>query len=166
ALFGGLQVVTRDGATVHHVGLPPPPGLKAVLFVPDFTMPTQQSRRVLPQSLSRADAIHNIGRASLLVAALAAGRLDVLDAASQDKLHQPARSQLFPAMYALFQAARDAGAHCAYLSGGGSTICALASEGEEAIAQAMAKAAQKRGVAGETMITALTEGGGQVVEGS
>jgi homoserine kinase len=166
ALFGGLQVVARDETAIHHIGLPLPAGLKAVLFVPEFTMPTQKSRRVLPKSLSRADAVHNTGRAALLVAALATGRLDALDAASQDRLHQPARSQIFPAMYDLFQAARDAGAHCAYLSGGGSTVCALASDHEAAIASAMADTAHLHGVAGETMITAPTEGAGQVVEGS
>ena len=164
ALFGGFQVAVRDGDRVVHLGAPLPAGLKAVLFVPELRMPTQKSRQLLPRSLSRDDAVHNIGRAALLVAALSQGRFDLLDAATQDRLHQPARSQLFPAMPAIFEAARAAGAHCAYLSGGGSTICALATAGEQAIAEAMLEAARRREVTGETMITAPTERGAEIVE--
>ena len=164
ALFGGLQVAVRDGDRFLHVGVPLPHGLKAVLFVPELRMPTRESRRLLPPALSRADAVHNIGRAALLVAALAAGRFDLLDAATGDRLHQPARAKLFPAMPAIFDAARAAGAHCAYLSGGGSTICALCTENEQGIADAMAEAARSREVVAETMITAPTERGAEIVE--
>jgi len=164
ALFGGLQVVVRDGDRILHMASPLPDHLKAILFVPEFFMPTGESRDLLPRTLSREDAVHNIGRAALLVAALSQDRLDLLDAATQDRLHQPARSQLFPAMYAIFDAARSAGAHCAYLSGGGSTICALASGSEQAVAEAMAAAARSREVPGETMITAPTERGAEIVE--
>jgi homoserine kinase len=164
ALFGGLQVVARDDGIVHQLAVPLPTGLKAVLFVPEFAMPTQRSRQVLPRSLSRGDAVHNIGRATLLVAALAAGRLELLDAATQDRLHQPARARLFPAMFDLFEAAKGAGAHCAYLSGGGSAVCALATEHPEVIAEAMARAAQDRGVEGETIVTAPTGRGAEVLE--
>ena len=72
--------------------------------------------------------MQNASRAALLVAALSQGRFDLLDEATADRLHQPARAKLFPAMYAIFDAAKAAGAHCAYLSGGGSTICALCSD--------------------------------------
>ncbi len=164
ALFGGFQIAVRDGDRVLHLGAPLPAGLKAVLFVPELRMPTQKSRRLLPRSLSREDAVHNIGRAALLVAALSQGRFDLLDAATQDRLHQPARSRLFPAMPAIFDAALAAGAHCAYLSGGGSTICALATAGEQAIAEAMLEAARQREVSGETIVTAPTERGAEVVE--
>lgn len=164
ALFGGFQIAVRDGDRVLHLGAPLPAGLKAVLFVPKLRMPTRESRRLLPRSLSRADAVHNIGRAALLVAALSQGRFDLLDAATQDRLHQPARSQLFPAMPAIFDAARAAGARCAYLSGGGSTICALATANEQAIAHAMREAARQREVSGETIVTAPTERGAEVIE--
>ncbi len=164
ALFGGFQVAVRERERVLHTGVPLPKGLKAVLFVPEMRMPTRESRRVLPRALSRADAVHNIGRAALLVAALARGRFDLLDGGTQDRLHQPARARLFPAMYAIFDAARAAGAHCAYLSGGGSTICALATAHEEGIAEAMLEAAHSREVAGRTMVTEPTERGAELTE--
>ncbi len=163
ALLGGLQVVVSSGDGITSVGIKPPPGLRAVLFVPEFQMPTQKSRQVLPASLSREDAVHNIGRAALLVAAMSAGRFDLLGVATQDRLHQPARASLFPAMTAIFEAAQAAGAHCAYLSGSGSTICALASSHEEAIAAAMAETAIAHEVYGKALITAPSERGAEVV---
>jgi len=163
-LFGGLQVAVREGDSVFHAGLPAPEGLKAVLFVPDMEMPTQESRQVLPAFLSREDAVYNIGHAALLVAALASGRVDLLDVATRDRLHQPARAKLFPAMETLFRAARQAGALGVFLSGGGSTVLALASRNEEAIAQAMAEAAAGEGTSGHTIVTAPSDAGAQVVE--
>jgi len=162
-LFGGLQVVVLDGETVVHAGLTAPAGLKAVLFVPEVEMPTDESRRALPTQLSRQDAVHNIGRAALLVAALAGGRLELLDVATRDRLHQPARAKIFPAMEPVFQAARRAGALAVFLSGGGSTILALASRDEERIGRAMAEAAAKEGVGGETIITKPSDQGAQVI---
>jgi len=134
-----------------------------VLFVPEFRIATRDARRVVPESFSKADMVYNIGRASLLVAAMARGRFDLLNAATQDKLHQPARMQLFPAMPAIFAAARAAGAHAAYLSGSGSTLCAFATANTRGIADAMAEAARAREIEGETIITRPTEHGAEVV---
>lgn len=186
ALLGGLQVVVwqegnerasedahklgaplaRDKTKVTHVQVPVPHGLSAVLFVPDLEMPTDESRRLLSATLSRQQAVYNIGRAALLVAGLATGRLDVLNVATQDVLHQPARSQLFPAMFDIFAAAREAGALCAYLSGGGSTVLALVRDNQEQIAEAMALAGDRGGAPGRTILTALSERGAEVIEGS
>src|SRR5439155_8847220 len=68
ALFGGLQVVVRDGDRYTSLAAPLAAGLKVVLFIPDFEMPTAESRKLLPQQLSREDAVFNISRAALLVA--------------------------------------------------------------------------------------------------
>ena len=163
AMFGGLQVSVVDEGRVLHAGVWLPDGLSAVLFVPELRMPTRESRKLLPGQLSRADAVHNTARAALLVAAIAGGRFDLLDAATQDRLHQKPRSKLFPAMFAIFDAAKAAGAHGAYLSGGGSTICALASENQQGIADAMLEAARSRETEGYTLVTVPTENGAEVV---
>jgi homoserine kinase len=151
ALFGGLQVVVRDGDAWRHLRVPLAPGLKVVLLIPDFEMPTQQSRKKLPSRLSREDAVFNVGRAALLVAALAQGRWELLDTATQDRLHQPARAQIFPALFDIFASAKEGGAHAAYLSGSGSTIAALATADEERIARLMQQAAIARGYSARTV---------------
>jgi homoserine kinase len=164
ALLGGLRVVVRDDGGWRHLAVPLAVGLKVVLFVPDCEMPTQLSRRKLPQRLSRKDAVHNVGRAVLLATALAQGRWDMLDTATQDRLHQPARAEIFPPLYDIFDAAKEAGAHAAYLSGGGSTVAALVTEGEQRIGRAMRLAAAKRGFTGRSIITEPSEDGARVVE--
>jgi homoserine kinase len=164
AIFGGLQASVVEQDAVLHTAVALPTGLRAVVFVPEVKIATRDARRVLPETLSRADAVFNIGRAALLVAAMARGRFDLLDTATQDRLHQRPRSKLFPAMYPIFDAARKAGAHAAYLSGSGSTLCALATANLDGIAEAMASAARSHEVAGQTIITRPTDKGAEVVD--
>ncbi len=163
ALLGGLQVAVWKKGRVVHAPVPVPDNMRVVLLVPEQAMPTSESRRLLEAEVSREDAIHNVGRASLLVAALASGRLDLLATACEDRLHQPARSQLLPAMDAIMAAACEAGALCSYLSGGGSTIAAWTQHNEKAIAQAMLRAALSANCPGETIITAPSARGAQVL---
>ena len=125
-LLGGFQVNVREpNGTILHLQAPLPDDLEVVVFVPDFEMPTQESRRKLPRQLSREDTVFNVGRVAMLVAALAAGRYDLLDEATQDRIHQPVRSQIFTGLIPIMEAAKQAGAAAAYLSGGGSTVAAL-----------------------------------------
>lgn len=162
ALLGGCRVVVQDQDKVVQAEVPLPPELRAVLFIPDFAMPTMESRRLLPDPVSRADAVYNLGRTALLVAALAQGKLELLPVAMGDRLHQPAREQLFPAMGRLFAAALSAGALGACLSGGGSAVLAFAVERAEAVAQAMSQEAAKAGISGQSLVVAPCPHGAQV----
>jgi homoserine kinase len=164
ALLGGLQVSLLDDGHVSHAPVPVPDGLKVVLLVPDQPLPTDESRRLLEGNVPRADAVFNLAHASLLVAALASGRLELLAAACDDRLHQPARATLLPGMNAIMKAALDAGALCSYLSGGGSTIAAWAVEGEQAVEQAMAEAARQAGTPAQTIVTRPSARGAHIVE--
>lgn len=162
ALFGGLQVVVREDGRWLHLEAPLPAGMRVVLFVPDFEMPTNESRKALPATLSREDAVHNASRTALLIAALARDRLDLLDTATRDRLHQPARARIFPALPAIMAAAKSAGAACAYLSGGGSTVAAWTRSNEDAIARAMASAASAQGYTGRSLLAEPSAEGARV----
>jgi homoserine kinase len=163
ALFGGLQIVVRNGDAWHRIAVPLAEGLKIVLLVPDFEMPTNQSRKKLPAQLSREDVIFNVGRAALLVSALAQGRWDLLDTATQDKLHQPARAAIFPALFDCIAAAKEGGAHAGYLSGSGSSVAAFATDNEERVARLMQQAAVARGYSARTIITAPRTEGAHII---
>lgn len=166
AIFGGFQVVVEDDDGFVHIGVEPPADLRLVLLIPEFSMPTEESRKRLPERLTRNQAVHNIGRSALLFAALMQGRYDLLGTATEDVLHQPARSTLFPAMYPLFQAARDASAHGVYLSGGGSIIAAFASEGDaDEVAGAMREVAASHGLEVATRVTRMSSTGAAIVDG-
>ena len=164
ALLGGCQVVTQGDQGLVSASVPLPRGLYAVLFIPDQPMPTQEARSVLPPQVSRQDAVFNVGRTALLVVALATGKLEHLRTATEDRLHQPARQQLFPAMRLIFRAALDAGALGAFLSGGGSTVLALTQGRQLTIGYEMADSANKAGVPGTIKIVRPSRRGATVTK--
>ena len=162
ALFGGCQIVVRDQDALVRAPVPVPEELRAVLFIPETLMSTEQARGVLSAKVSREDAVYNIGRVALLINALSAGRVDDLRVATQDRLHQPARQELLPVMRLLFRSALDAGALGVFLSGAGSTVLALTQGSELTVAYEMADAANKAGIPGEVKVTRPSVEGAQV----
>jgi homoserine kinase len=164
-LMGGIQVGVESDGRVLSCAVPIRLPLRAVLFVPDFAMNTSEARSVLPRQVPLRDAVFNLGRSALLVAALASGKPELLRAALEDRLHQPARVALFPAMPALFEAALRAGALAACLSGAGSTILALATDGVEMIGTALEHCAAKHGIRGRVKVVAIRPTGAEFVDG-
>ncbi|MBI4320478.1 MAG: homoserine kinase [Chloroflexi bacterium] len=163
SLHGGLTVALLNGEDVVCLKVLPPANLHAVLFIPDFAMSTEAARRVVPRQISRADAVFNIGRAAAVVASLATGQSQYLSLATQDRLHQPYRQTIFPAMSDLFAAALEAGAAGAFLSGAGSTICALAVDREAQIAEALAATAARLQVRGRSLIASVSQTGARTL---
>ena len=153
ALLGGLQLVVKEGDELLSTPVSLPEDIRAVLFIPEATIATEEARAVLPKKVSMADAVYNMGRVALLVNALATGRLDDLRFATMDRLHQPFRQKLFPPMKVIFAAALSAGALGVFLSGSGSTILALTRGREMTVAYEMAEAARQSSTAGQVKIT-------------
>ena len=149
ALLGGLTVscVGADGA-VTAVALPVPLRLAWVVLIPETTSSTAEARAVLPASVPRADAVFNVQRVALLLAALQSGRADALAPALDDRLHQPYRLALFPWMPAVVAAARGAGALGCVLSGAGPALLAVVAGDGGAVVAAMEVALRKAGIAG------------------
>ena len=164
ALFGGCQIVIREGPRLVSSSLPIDPGLRAVLLIPDFEIPTDKAREVLPSTVPITDAVYNIGRAALLAVSLATGDARNLRLATQDTLHQPAREPLFPAMKGIFKAALESGACGVFLSGSGSTVLALAVDDVDRVAKAMLDEAKRQGLQGTTRIARPWPQGVSVME--
>ena len=137
AIHGGL-VAYVDGR-VHHL---PPPDLDLALFVAGEPTPTEQARAILEPTVSRADAVHNAGRLALLIHALYTRDWALLRPAMDDRLHQPARSSLYPWLPAALDAAYGAGAWGAALAGAGPSVFAFCRRGSgNEVAAAMTDAA-------------------------
>ncbi len=164
ALLGGCRIVVRDEGGLTAASVLVPEGLKAVLFIPDVPMPTEQARGLLADTVRREDAVYNIGRAALLVRAFATNDMTYMATATEDRLHQPERQAIFPAMKNIIRAAIDAGAAGAFLSGAGSSVLALAECRELTIGYEMADAAAKSGIGGVIKIACPTSRGAHVVE--
>ena len=176
AVMGGLQLVVTNvhdagesalrqaqGRLLYTVPVSIPPGIHAVVFIPEIRIATADARAVLPQQLPVADAVHNMARVALLVAAMTTNHPEYLAVATQDKLHQPYRQPLFPAMKLLMKAALDAGALGAFLSGSGSTVLALTQGREMTVAYEMAEAARQASVEGTVKVTQPTALGAHLV---
>lgn len=118
ALLGGIVVCC--GAEVER--LEPPPGLEALLVVPDEHVRTAKARQALPSRIPVADAVFNVGHASLLVLGLERGDLALVARGLADRLHQPRRAHLYPRSWELVQRARSLGALGATISGAGPTV--------------------------------------------
>jgi homoserine kinase len=165
ALRGGAQVSVRDaqGAVLScPIEIRAP--LRAALYIPDQELSTPAARAVLPKQVPLEDAVYNVGRAALLVAALSDGRIELLAEAMNDRLHQPARAGLLPWLPALLTAARKGGARGAALSGAGTTICALCTaETAREVARSMMDAAASLGVAGRSEVVDVAVPGARVV---
>src|SRR5436309_12020059 len=166
ALVGGLVATTNMNGKIHAVKTRFPDALKAIIFTPSFPMDTVEGRKLLPASYSEAVVTVNTGRVALLLTALQTGHYELIGEAMQDRLHQPYRQALFPAMPDIINAAIAAGAHGASLSGGGSSLIALASSRFQEVLQAMRETARALGVNGTGMILRADQQGARVLNTS
>src|SRR5439155_1957768 len=92
ALYGGFVVCADGRATRFDI----PAGLEAVLVVPHEPVRTREARAALPTSVPMADAVYNVGHASLLTLGLAKGDWELVGRGLADRLHQPYRAHLYP----------------------------------------------------------------------
>jgi homoserine kinase len=162
ALLGGLTVSCGVDDRTLALRLPVPTGLHWIVLVPESTSSTAEARAILPVSVLHADAVFNVQRVSLLLAALQVGRGDVLATAMDDRLHQPYRERLFPWMPAVSGAARAAGALGCVLSGAGPSLLAVVVDGPQRVARAMEAALADTGVRGAANVLAVDEAGATV----
>lgn len=125
ALLGGFVVAAGDDEEVVAMRFDPTRDLRAVLFIPELRLSTTDMRKALPAKVPLGDVVANLGAVAVGVAGLAAGRTDVLRRLTMDRVHEPYRASVYPQLPRLVEAARDAGALGACLSGAGSTIIAF-----------------------------------------
>ena len=118
ALAGGIAICADDDA----LRLDPPEGLEAGLVAPFEAVRTAQARSVLPEKVTRADAVFNIGHGALLAIGLARGDFDLIARGLADRLHQDRRAHLFPRSMEIVRRAPEIGALGATISGAGPTV--------------------------------------------
>jgi homoserine kinase len=151
ALLGGLVISVMDDTEIitRRYEIPETP---IVVIKPNVDLPTQVARSVLPKSISREDALFNIGRTPLVVDALRCGDLDLLKKVMDDRLHQPYRLEHITGGMKAYQTAREYGA--AALSGAGPSIICFVEAGKEGAALTNIKAAfEEQGIDAVGLIT-------------
>jgi homoserine kinase len=127
SFFGGIIVssMPEKEGQVPYVCLPVPDTLRVLALIPDFWLSTDRARSVLPDNYNKKDVVFTIGHSSLMVAALAQNRLDLLAEAMQDRIHQNYRASLIPGLAEILSGAVSHGALGTALSGAGPTMLCL-----------------------------------------
>jgi homoserine kinase len=158
ACYGGFNVVRGLQPQTFTVSA----RLHFILLIPDFEVATSEARRLLPPRIDRLHAVENSRNACALTAAFASREYQTLRGAFADRLHQPFRKKLIPFLDKVIAAAESAGALGAFLSGSGSTICAVTQDKAEKISGAMLAAAASPGA--RTLITTADNRGARVLQ--
>lgn len=159
ALFGGLTIAWMDEAMPQHKKLLVHRGVSPVVFVPSFTMSTSVARSLQPLQVPREDAVFNLSRSALLIAALTQSP-ELLLAATEDKLHQNYRAQAMPETDRLVRTLREHG-FAAVVSGAGPSVLVLA-DGPGRRLEAAAVAEQVTDTPWEAHMLAVDVKGGTV----
>ena len=124
ALFGGLTIAWVDSVGPQHKKLLVHRGVAPLVFVPQHTLSTKLARSLQPEQVPHSDAVFNVSRSALLIAALTQSP-ELLFAGTEDKLHQDYRASAMPETHRLVLALRAHG-FAAVVSGAGPSILVLA----------------------------------------
>jgi homoserine kinase len=138
---GGLTIAA-GAAELAIVSIPPPARWQALLVLPENPVATSKARAMLPRTYDRKDVVSSVQNVSLLTAAFALGRGDLMQLATRDRLHQPYRMQLCPLLPALLPLAGTLGVLSVTLSGAGPSVLLLTEKGEPKLKAAILELAK------------------------
>src|SRR5207253_8607015 len=123
-----------------------------------------KARGVLPTCYTREDAIFNVQRAALLVAALATGTTSAFPTALEDRFHQPYRLDLVPGLADILKLRAPGLLGCA-LSGAGPSILVFYERGFEQVCDLVRQVLALHGHQSEALLAPIDEHGFQLNEG-
>jgi len=165
-VLGSLVASASDsGGGARAVRLDLSPRFSIGIVVPDYALPTRESRAVLPDCYSRADAIFNVQRAALLVAALSTGTVSAFPTALEDRFHQSYRAHLAPGLSDILKLRAPGLLGCA-LSGAGPSIIVFYERGCEQVCDLVRQVFALNGRQSEVLLAPVADCGFQLKEGS
>ncbi|MGC8793676.1 MAG: homoserine kinase, partial [Bryobacteraceae bacterium] len=163
-VLGSIVAAAIDeGGTTRAVRLALPEHFAVAVVVPDFDLPTSKARAVLPEVYPRADAVFNLQRAALLIAALATGSATAFPAALEDRLHQPYRTPLVPGLEEILHLRAPGLLGCA-LSGAGPSVLVFYERGRKAVCDLVRQIFALHGHQAEILHTEIADHGYELSE--
>ena len=146
ALLGGLTISCQlADRSAFAMKLRWPERLQFIVLTPQLALSTASSRNVLPDFVSREDAVFNLQHVALLLRALEAGEFALLREALQDRMHQPFRLSIVPGLDVLL-ALEHPDVMGVFLSGAGPSIVVLAEHNPAAIEDLLREAFSPLGI--------------------
>jgi len=163
-VLGSIVASAIDaGGQVRAVRLDLPAGFRVAVVVPDFVLPTSEARAALPRCYNKEDAVFNVQRAALLVAALATGSSAAFPAALEDRFHQPYRAPLVPGLDEILKLRAPGLLGCA-LSGAGPSILVFYEQGCDAVCGQVQRLFLQHGHDAEILLTPVATRGLELQE--
>ncbi len=132
AVLGGLTVSCETPGELRVLRAIWPESLAFVVVTPEQYLATKASRAVLPETISRADAIYNVQRVAFLLEALRSSNFTLLREALNDRLHQPYRASMVPGLKEALEL-RHPNLLGVCLSGAGPSVVALVQENHDGV---------------------------------
>jgi homoserine kinase len=165
-VLGSIVTSAIDsGGVAHAVRLELHESYDVAVIVPDFILPTSKARSVLPDCYSKQDAIFNVQRAALLVAALATGTTSAFPTALEDRMHQPYRAELVPGLDEALRLRAPGLLGCA-LSGAGPSIVVFYERGFDEVCDLICQIFAIHGRKSEVIAARIAREGYSVQAGS
>ncbi len=165
ALHGGLVVTYgRMDGRVAAMRLAWPKMIRVIAVTPSLELPTKKSRAVLPVQVPRQDAVQNLQRSALFIAAIETRRYDLIWDAMQDRLHQHYRQKLIPGLAEVLAMPQMSGLLGVALSGAGPSVVALATAGFDEIGRAIAAHFEHAGVTATIRFLEVAQDGISILE--
>lgn len=164
ALGSIVASAIETGGITRAVRMQLPARYGVAIIVPDFILPTSEARAALPQTYSRADAVFNIQRSALLIAAMLTQTTDAFHEALMDRLHQPYRARLVPGLAEMLDLRAEGLLGCA-LSGAGPSVLVFYERGHEAVCEQMRALFQKHGHGSEILWAHIPDHGYDLLRG-
>ena len=151
AVNGGLVISCQaENGTVIALNSSIQANWEVALVVPQCQLSTEVARAALPAHYSRRDAVFNLQRVALLLAALREGNQDLLAEAMRDRFHQPYRAPLVPGFPEILELRGIPGLLGLALSGAGPSVVAFCSGHTSEVGEAIASCFRKHGVEAAT----------------
>ncbi len=148
----------EPGGLTRAIRLEMPEQFDVAVVVPDFAIPTKESRAVLPDCYSQADVVFNVQRIALLTAALATGNASVFPMALDDRLHQQFRAQLVPGLTEILRLRKRGLLGCS-LSGAGPSVLVFFERGADAVCDLVRNIFAMNGCTTEVISTGVSRKG-------
>lgn len=162
-VLGSIVASAIDsGGAARAVRLDLPARFGVAVVVPDFDLPTTKARSVLPDCYSRADAVFNLQRAALLIAAVATGSTSAFPTALEDRFHQSYRAPLVPGLDEILKL-RAPGLLGCVLSGAGPSVLVFYEKGYEPVCDLARQVFALHGHASEILWAQIAEKGYELI---
>jgi homoserine kinase len=162
SLLGGLVVSAKSSRerSIVTQKLLWPSEWATIVTVPSFALSTKKSRSLLPKQISRFDAVHNIQKVALLMAAVQNRDEEAMHEALHDRLHEPYRMELVPQLGAIRKLVSDLPVIGCVLSGAGSSVLTIVHQRHrKQVLEALKSSAASQGEGAEVLDLSVDQEG-------